>query len=101
MKLLEVQYLMSLVILCLYEKRIQGQLLDSVSSRTVKDELTENMQLYFKPAAHAVVGTTKFWLTNGSRFPALTPFALDSVILSAPASEAYAELKLKFRLFVQ
>ena len=47
------------------------------------------MRLQMKPAA-AVVDATKFWITNGScRFPALASLALD--LLSAPASEAYAE----------
>jgi len=67
----------------------QGQQLNTSASKTVEEELMESMQSHLKPAAPVVLDVLNFWLTNASRFPVLSPLALD--LLSAPASEAYAE----------
>jgi len=59
------------------------------SSETVEDELMEYVQAHWKSAAPIVLNVINSWLTNASRFPVLSPLALD--FLRAAASVACAE----------
>jgi hypothetical protein len=63
------------------------------NQRTSSDELVEYAStLSVTPsaiAASASIDPIHFWLHNGEKYPALNQLALD--IISAPASEAYAE----------
>ena len=63
------------------------------SQRTISDELMDYAStLSVTPsaiAASASIDPIHFWLHNGDKYPALSQLALD--IISAPASEAYAD----------
>lgn len=70
-----------------------GELLPEPDQRTVADELEEYVSsLSINPNAIAVaalIDPNEFWLKNRNKYEILSQLALD--IISAPASEAYAE----------
>jgi len=70
-----------------------GELLPEPNKRTVADELEEYVSsLSSNPNAIAVaalIDPNESWLKNRNKYEILSQLALD--IISAPASEAYAE----------
>jgi len=70
-----------------------GELLPEPNQRTVANELEEYVSsLSINPNAIAVaalIDPNEFWLKNRNKYEILSQLALD--IISAPASEAYAE----------
>ena len=74
-------------------KKMNVEEIPEPSRRTSSDELMDYVStLSIAPsaiAASASIDPKHFWLHNGEKYPALGQLALD--IISAPASEAYAE----------